>query len=84
MKKIATIYLAIALIMLTASSCTDEKGARKALEANNYKVIDVGGYDLFGGEDTFKTKFKAISPNKDTVTGTVTRGWFKGSTIRLD
>jgi hypothetical protein len=46
----------------------------------------VGGYDWFGGgkDDVYRTNFKAIAPNGDTVTGCVTSGWFKGNTIRLD
>lgn len=82
MKKV----LVLAVLVLSLVSCTDKKGARKTLERNNYKVIEVGGYSWFGGgkDDVYKTEFKAIAPNGDTVTGTVTSGWFKGNTIRLD
>jgi len=76
----------VALILLTLASCTDEIGARKTLERNNYKIINVGGYAWFGGSnnDLYCTKFKAIAPNGDTVTGMVTKGLFKGNTIRLN
>lgn len=81
MKKLLVIFGAVLMV-----SCTDRSGARKQLERNNYKPLDVGGYSLFGGsqDDVFKTKFIAIAPNGDTVRGVVTKGWFKGSTIRLD
>ena len=70
----------------TFSSCTDERGAKKVLERSGYKPIDVGGYGWFKGseEDVFVTKFKAVSPNGEIVTGCVTKGWFKGNTIRVD
>jgi hypothetical protein len=74
------------LLMAGLSSCTDESGARKALERNNYQPIKVGGYDWLGGSkgDVYITKFEAIAPNGDTVSGCVTKGLWKGSTIRLD
>ncbi len=74
------------LLVLAFSSCTDNSGATKALERNNYKPIAVGGYGFFAGsdDDIYITNFKAVAPNGDTVTGCVTKGWFKGSTIRLD
>ena len=76
----------IGLILSVSVSCTDMEGARKTLERNNYKVIEVGGHDWFNGgeQDVYATRFKAIAPNGDTVTGCVTRGLFKGNTIRLD
>lgn len=70
---------------LVLSSCTDEPGAKKALERSGFKPISVGGYGLGGSkDDIYVTKFKAIAPNGDTVTGVVTKGTFKGNTIRLD
>jgi len=77
------IALAISLSFL---ACTDEDGAKKTLVRNNYKVIEVGGRGWFCGskDDVYITKFKAIAPNGDTVTGCVTSGWLKGNTIRLD
>lgn len=84
MKKI----IAILLMTLFCASCTDKDGANKALLDSGYKPIEIGGYGWFSGSknDTFVTKFKAYSPNDSTriVTGVVCRGWFKGSTIRLD
>jgi hypothetical protein len=67
-------------------SCTDEKGAKKTLERSGYKPIKVGGYGWFAGskEDVYRTEFTAIAPNGEIVTGCVTKGFFKGSTVRLD
>ena len=90
MKKLKfTTKTAIALSIMLAvvlSSCTDESGAKKALERNGYKPITVGGYGWFGGSkgDIYVTEFKAVAPNGDTVTGCVTRGWWKGNTVRTD
>lgn len=74
------------LLAVVLSSCTDESGAKKALERNGYKPINVGGYGWFAGskDDVFRTKFKAVAQNGDTVTGCVTSGWFKGNTVRTD
>lgn len=86
MKLKSYFVLILGLGLMLTSSCTDEKGATKALERNNYKPIDVGGYGWFDGskDDVYRTKFKAVAPNGDTITGCVTKGWFKGSTIRLN
>ena len=74
------------LLAVVLSSCTDESVAKKALERNGYKPIKVGGYGWFAGSkgDVYVTKFKAVAPNGDTVTGCVTSGWFKGNTVRTD
>lgn len=92
MKQATKAYLTIIIIALTISliivpnSCTDKEGARKTLERNGYKPIEVGGYEFFVGtkSDVYVTKFKAIAPNGETVTGQVTRGLWKGNTIRLN
>lgn len=85
MKKCKRVVI-ISLLALVMVNCTDEKGARKVLERNNYKVISVGGYDILrkSNDDVYSTSFKAVAPNGDIVTGCVTKGFFKGSTIRLD
>ena len=71
--------------LLILASCTDAPSAKKTLERNNYKVIEVGGYDAFTeSKDPYQTKFKAVAPNGDTVTGVVSKGFLKGSTIRLN
>ena len=88
-KNILYIIVAIVLIFVYALSPlyrVDVPGATKTLKSSGYSPLQVGGYDWFSGSksDFYSTKFKAISPSKDTVTGTVTKGLFKGSTIRLD
>ena len=75
------------VILLTITSCTDPDGAKKCLEQNNYKNIEIGGYGWFAGskDDFYVTKFKALAPNGTPCDGVVTKGfWFKGSTIRLN
>lgn len=74
-------------VLVIAVPHTDEEGARKALIHSGYKPISVGGYDFFGGgkDDFYKTKFTAVAPNGDVVSGCVTKGaWGKGSTVRLN
>lgn len=90
MKKIF-LYAIVVLIILLAIGLSpfyrvDVEGAKKTLIHSGYIPIEVGGYGWFGGSksDWYSTKFKAISPSKDTVSGIVTKGLFKGSTIRLD
>jgi|688.fasta_scaffold2019002_1 hypothetical protein len=85
------LYSIIACIVIIAIALSpyyrvDILGATKTLKSSGYSPLEVGGYDWFSGSksDFYSTKFKAISPSKDTVTGTVTKGFFKGSTIRLD
>ena len=82
-KAFAFAYVMLAAVLL---GCTDESGAKKALERNGYKPINVGGYGWFAGskDDVYITKFKAVAPNGDTVNGCVTSGWFKGNTVRTD
>ena len=80
-------YLLVIVVGLLLISCTDKKGATKALLDSGFHSIQVGGYSFFGGgkDDIYKTKFKAYSPDSSrVVTGVVSSGWFKGSTIRLD
>ena len=77
-------FLLIACLALSA--CTDSENTKKTLERAGYKPLEVGGYAWLAGSkgDVYVTKFKAVAVNGDTVTGVVTKGWFKGSTIRLD
>lgn len=75
----------ILLPLILLSSCfTDNDSTTKTLERNGYTPIEVGGYSYTGDECLYSTKFKAVAPNGDTVTGCVTKGVFKGNTIRLD
>jgi len=89
MKKVNNFFALCVVAVLVLSitvSCTDEKGARKTLERHGFKPLEVGGYGWFDGSksDVYRTRFKAIAPNGEIVTGCVTSGWFEGHTIRLD
>jgi hypothetical protein len=78
MKK--SIYL---LVLLVAVGCSDENGARRALEREGYEQIRITGYSFFGcakGDD-FSTGWKAVK-NGQAVEGVFCSGWFKGGTIR--
>lgn len=76
----------IAVIVVILTFGKDKEGARKILEDNNYTNIQTTGYSFFGcnKEDFFKTGFKATTPNGKSVEGTVCKGLFSGSYIRLD
>lgn len=68
-------------------SCTNEKGARKALLDSGFHPIEVGGYDWWGcGEnDLYSTKFLAYSSDSTRIVkGCVCEGLFKSKTIRVD
>ena len=87
----AKLGIAILAIVISLSIAfmphTDVESAKKTLIHNGYKPIEVGGYDFWNGskDDFYKTKFTAIAPNGDVVSGCVTKGYRgKGSTIRLN
>ena len=86
--KIALLLMAVIIgIYIVFFPPVDVETTTKVLKQNGYKPINVGGYAFsYVGENTdlYKTKFKAIAPNGDTVTGVVSRGFFKGNTIRLN
>ena len=60
--------------------------ATRILRQSGYTQIEITGWRPFaaGQDDTFSTGFRAKSLSGETVTGTVTSGWFKGGTVRLD
>ena len=76
------------LLCLFLSSCTNRKGAEKALKDAGYKPpYTYRGYGFMScsEDDWYATKFKAYSPDSTrVVTGCVCQGLFKGKTIRLD
>ncbi len=76
----------VGLLLITLAACTDIPNATKALKQSGYKPIYVGGYGWLNGShgDLYLTNFTAIAPNGDTVSGCVSKGIFKGSTIRLN
>lgn len=76
----------IFILILSMRGCTDPEGAIRVLQQNDYTDIKITGHRWFGGSqgDTYITGFEARSPKGNLVTGVVTSGWFKGSTIRFD
>jgi hypothetical protein len=84
MKRFALAILFISLIAL--AGCTDEPGARKALEDQGYTQIEFTGYRIWTcGEDyTYHTGFAAKSIAGKPVTGAVCSGFMKGKSIKVD
>ena len=78
----AKLGIAILAIVISLSIAfmphTDVESAKKTLIHNGYKPIEVGGYDFWNGskDDFYKTKFTAIAPNGDVVSGCVTKGYW--------
>ena len=65
---------------------TDVQSAKVTLEGLSLKPVKVGGYGWFacGKGDVFATNFTAENAQGHTVSGTVCKGWLKGSTVRFD
>jgi len=90
LKTILCAFAVLALVVLIGAvlphGCTDEDAARKALRGAGYTNIQITGWrPMMAGEgDTFSTGFSAVGPTGQPVTGAVTSGVFKGSTIRTD
>lgn len=72
--------------------CSDREGAEKKLEEMKYKNIEYVGqpWVAFAGSkgDLYADEFKATPPGAEKgdsskVDVVVTKGWFKGSTIRI-
>lgn len=79
------------IILTIASSviligCTDGAGAKRLLEANGYKDINITGYSVWScsEDDIYSTGFTATSPSGSRVSGAVCGGVLKGRTIRFD
>lgn len=86
---IVVVIFIIAFVILFAAAtptCTDEVTTRRVLTEQGYTNIRITGYRYFGGgeDDVFNTGFTATSPKGHMVSGCVTRGLLKGSTVRLD
>lgn len=77
--------LLLVAVFLVPPACADAEGARETLESNGYKNIETTGYRwLDGGDDAYVCGFRATSPAGVPVTGCVSHGFWKGSTIRFD
>lgn len=68
------------------ASCTDELGARRALESQGFRQIEITGYRYWGcaESDNFHTGFQATGAGGDRVAGVVCKSLTKGSTVRID
>ena len=70
---------------LAILSCTDTEGARKVLESQGFRNIEITGYNFFGcgKDDAVHTGFSATGLDGNPIEGTVCSGLiFKGSTVR--
>ena len=76
--------IAILLMAILISGCTDPIDAKRVLLDAGYSDVKAAGYDIFacGEGDIYATKFTAKNPIGRPVSGTVCTGLFKGSTIR--
>lgn len=83
---VGVVVICVALVFGLMGGCTKPKDATRVLEQQGYSEIQITGWRPFMADknDMFSTGFKAKSPNGSEVTGAVTGGIFKGSTIRLD
>ena len=85
-KVIAALAVVALLAIALPHGCTRPDDATRVLAAAGYKDIEITGWRPFAKseKDVFSTGFRAKSPGGEIVTGAVTSGWLKGSTIRLD
>lgn len=75
-----------AVLILLGAGCTQPSKAKRVLEAAGYTQVEITGWRPWaaGEDDTFSTGFRAVGKDGSRVTGAVTGGWLKGSTIRVD
>ena len=71
---------------LTNPLWVDPAGATNTADSHGFTNVETTGYRWFGcGKgDIWHTGFKATNQNGKDVTGVVCKGFFKGSTLRLD
>ena len=80
------ISLVLVLFLFSSIGVSDPDGAKHVLKSNGYSSVSITGWKFFGcgDDDFFHTRFSAISPNGQRVTGVVCKGFFKANTIRFD
>jgi hypothetical protein len=73
------------LLVAGLVGCYSGNDARKAVEAQGFTNVETHGHAFTGcgDDDTFATKFDAISPTGKPVSGVVCSGWLKGATVRF-
>jgi hypothetical protein len=76
----------IGILFLAFVGLTDASGAIATLQGAGYTDIKITGNRPFmrGQGDFYSTGFEASGPTGRRVSGAVTAGLFKGSTIRFD
>lgn len=80
---IVVIMILLAGLLMLPISCTNDEGARDALDAAGYTDITLNGYGWFScGDDAFSTQFTATNPRGKKVSGVVCCGFAKACTIR--
>lgn len=83
-------YAVAIFATLILTGCSDADGAKRILQAQGYKEVQITGYRWFGGcgqNDNYRTGFRAIAPGGTNVEGVVCSGispFGKSSTIRID
>lgn len=85
-KMTGSAILIVGIIAIAPKGCTQPEKTKQVLESQGFKNIRITGWRPFmaGKEDAFSTGFVATAPNGQGVSGAVTGGWFKGSTVRFD
>ena len=86
--KIAFYTVALGCAALGMRGCSDEKNAQKTLEKMGYTDIKYEGHPwlMFNGSkgDMYCDEFSAFPPGgKEKIDVVVTKGIFKGATIRV-
>lgn len=78
--------LAILLFTVGPRCCTRPDAANRLLQQQGFSNVEITGWRPFmaGKDDTVSTGFEATAPNGERVSGAVTGGFFKGSTVRFD
>lgn len=79
------ILIGAVLVLMTLSGCSDEREAKRCLEAAGYTKINTTGWAPLScsEDDTFSTGFTAINARGDRVEGVVCSSLvLKGCTVR--
>lgn len=77
-------FIIVFLILFIQGCTVSLSDSYNALESAGFKNIQLGSYDIFtcGHDDNFSRKFTATNVNGRKVSGTLCKGFLKGTTIR--
>ncbi len=83
---IVIVVILVAILFLGFVGMTDTNGAIATLKGAGFTDIKITGNRPFmrGKGDFYSTGFEASGPTGERVSGAVTAGLWKGSTIRFD